>query len=201
MAKKRMSAGSGRKEGTLGGFTIIEVVLVLAIAGLIFLMVFIALPALQRSQRDTQRRQDLGRMTDYITQFQTNNNGRLPKDGVVDAILENEDGLVPMTEYDTVTASDAKRLITSYINSVNSVNNEYTDPSGYAYGISIVNDLDANGEFVVDATKANFDEHLIYIVKSAQCDGEKSVSSTNSRDYTVMYVLESAGTYCQDNGS
>ena len=31
------------------GFTIIEVVLVLAIAGLIFLMVFIALPAIQRS--------------------------------------------------------------------------------------------------------------------------------------------------------
>ena len=38
------------------GFTIIEVVLVLAIAGLIFLMVFVALPALQRSQRDTQRK-------------------------------------------------------------------------------------------------------------------------------------------------
>ena len=36
------------------GFTIIEVVLVLAIAGLIFLMVFLALPALQRSQRNQQ---------------------------------------------------------------------------------------------------------------------------------------------------
>jgi len=43
------------------GFTIIEVVLVLAIAGLIFLVVFLALPALQRSQRDSQRRTDLGR--------------------------------------------------------------------------------------------------------------------------------------------
>lgn len=41
------------------GFTIIEVVLVLAIAGLIFLMVFLALPVLQRSQRDTQRKQDV----------------------------------------------------------------------------------------------------------------------------------------------
>ena len=38
------------------GFTIIEIVLVLAIAGLIFLMIFVALPALQRSQRDTQRK-------------------------------------------------------------------------------------------------------------------------------------------------
>ena len=34
------------------GFTIIEVVLVLAIAGLIFLAIFITLPALQRAQRD-----------------------------------------------------------------------------------------------------------------------------------------------------
>ena len=44
---------------TKKGFTIIEVVLVLAIAGLIFLMVFVALPQLQSSQRDTQRRQDM----------------------------------------------------------------------------------------------------------------------------------------------
>jgi len=40
------------------GFTIIEVVLVLAVAGLIFLMVFLAVPALGRSQRDTARKND-----------------------------------------------------------------------------------------------------------------------------------------------
>ena len=60
------------------GFTIIEVVLVLAIAGLIFLMVFVALPALQRSQRDTQRRDDMARVATAITQYQTNNDGNLP---------------------------------------------------------------------------------------------------------------------------
>ena len=37
------------------GFTIIEVVLVLAVAALIFLMVFIAIPSLQVMQRDTAR--------------------------------------------------------------------------------------------------------------------------------------------------
>lgn len=63
------------------GFTIIEVVLVLAIAGLIFLMVFVALPALQRSQRDTQRRDDMARVSTAITQYQTNNNGKLPTNG------------------------------------------------------------------------------------------------------------------------
>lgn len=61
-----------------GGFTIIEVVLVLAIAGLIFLMVFIALPALQRSQRDTQRRDDVSRMVSQLNSYATNNRGSLP---------------------------------------------------------------------------------------------------------------------------
>ena len=60
------------------GFTIIEVVLVLAIAGLIFLMVFIALPALQRSQRDTQRSNDISRFMTAVTQYQANNNGKIP---------------------------------------------------------------------------------------------------------------------------
>jgi len=60
------------------GFTIIEVVLVLAIAGLIFLMVFIALPALQRGQRDTQRKQDISRAQTKINDYQSNNRNSLP---------------------------------------------------------------------------------------------------------------------------
>ena len=47
------------KRGDKKGFTIIEVSLVLAIAGLIFLMIFIALPALRRTQRDSARREDM----------------------------------------------------------------------------------------------------------------------------------------------
>lgn len=62
------------------GFTIIEVVLVLAIAGLIFLMVFIALPGMQRNQRDTQRRDDYAALATNVTNYMTNNNGKLPTD-------------------------------------------------------------------------------------------------------------------------
>lgn len=60
------------------GFTIIEVVLVLAIAALIFLMVFIALPALQRNQRDTQRKDDLARLVSQVTNYESANNGNVP---------------------------------------------------------------------------------------------------------------------------
>ncbi len=67
---------NNQKQGK--GFTIIEVVLVLAIAGLIFMMVFIALPALQRSQRDGQRKNDLSRLNTALSSYQSNNRGALP---------------------------------------------------------------------------------------------------------------------------
>lgn len=60
------------------GFTIIEVVLVLAIAGLIFLVVFLALPALQKSQRDTQRKQDVGRTISAVNSYMGNSRGQMP---------------------------------------------------------------------------------------------------------------------------
>lgn len=60
------------------GFTIIEVVLVLAIASLIFLMVFLALPALQSGQRDTDRKNDVSKVLAAVTTYQSNNNGTSP---------------------------------------------------------------------------------------------------------------------------
>lgn len=44
------------------GFTLIEVILVLAIGGLIFLLAFLAFQQVQRNRRDTQRRTDAARM-------------------------------------------------------------------------------------------------------------------------------------------
>lgn len=60
------------------GFTIIEVVLVLAIAALIFLMIFVALPALQRNQRDTARKNDAGVVSSALGTYRSNNSGSLP---------------------------------------------------------------------------------------------------------------------------
>ena len=57
-------------------FTIIEVVLVLAISGLIFLMVFIALPTLQRNQRDTQRKNDLSRLKTALDSYKSNSRAK-----------------------------------------------------------------------------------------------------------------------------
>ena len=63
------------------GFTIIEVLIVLAIAGLILLIVFLAVPALQRSAKNTQRKTDATAIATAISNFESNNNGQLP-DGI-----------------------------------------------------------------------------------------------------------------------
>jgi prepilin-type N-terminal cleavage/methylation domain-containing protein len=60
------------------GFTIIEVLIVLAIAGLILLVVFLAVPALQRNSRNTQYRNEASRLLGATQEFVNNNNGTLP---------------------------------------------------------------------------------------------------------------------------
>jgi len=60
------------------GFTIIETMIVLAIAGLILLIVFLAVPALERSARNTQRKTDAGNILAAIGTYVSNNNGALP---------------------------------------------------------------------------------------------------------------------------
>lgn len=57
------------------GFTIIEVLIVLAIAGLIMLIVFLAVPALQRNQRNNARTSDASRVAAAVTECLANRNG------------------------------------------------------------------------------------------------------------------------------
>ena len=98
-------------------FTIIEVVLVLAIAGLIFLMVFIALPTLQRNQRDTQRKNDLSRLKTALDSYKSNSKGQIP------------------------TQAGFNSFIDSYIK----INGEpFTDPSGTDYIFGLNYDTSSN---------------------------------------------------------
>jgi prepilin-type N-terminal cleavage/methylation domain-containing protein len=66
------------KQKREAGFTIIEVLIVLAIAALILLIVFLAVPALQRNARNTQRKSDAANIGSAISNFEGNNSGALP---------------------------------------------------------------------------------------------------------------------------
>ncbi len=57
------------------GFTIIEVMIVLAIAAVILLIVLLAVPALQRNSRNTQRNNDAASIAAAITTCLANHNG------------------------------------------------------------------------------------------------------------------------------
>lgn len=175
------------------GFTIIEVVLVLAIAGLIFLMVFVALPALQRSQRDTQRRDDLARVATALTQYQTNNGGKLP-----DAASCAATAAAAIKPNDATTYTNKTcKFIAQYLNASNSATNEFVDPDGTAYAMNVVHPTAASGITAVPATV----NHIIYIYTHSHCDGEtvKYDTKDNDRDYALTYKLEGAGVYCADN--
>lgn len=60
------------------GFTLIEVVLVLAIGGLIFLLAFIAFQQVSTNRRDTQRRNDLNRTVAEVQNWVGDHNGSIP---------------------------------------------------------------------------------------------------------------------------
>ncbi len=189
------------------GFTIIEVVLVLAIAGLIFLMVFVALPALQRSQRDTQRRNDMSRVDTSLVQYQTNHQtsasglpgtgSYAPKSGsnATDNQLvcgDNDTACLFIRDYmntgvDQKTASSEQGTYTY-------TENAFKDPDGWYYGVNIAQ-LSTNQTFTIPNTTM---DHIIYIRTGARCDNDKAVSDSQ-RHFAILYRLEGAGVYCIDD--
>lgn len=60
------------------GFTIIEVLIVLAIAGLIMLVVFLAVPALNRNSHNSQKKSDISALIGGVNEYAASHNGAGP---------------------------------------------------------------------------------------------------------------------------
>lgn len=157
------------------GFTIIEVVLVLAIAGLIFLMVFIALPALQRSQRDAQRKNDLSRAQTAVTSYTSNNRGALP---TLNAAF--------ISQYLTPTASD------SFIDPLGA--NSGT-PAATTYTFTAVA---ANGTLVAGFNTAST-QNVIYYATGRTCNTGGTFTLAGTRKIALAMYLEGGGVACVNN--
>ena len=168
------------------GFTIIEVVLVLAIAGLIFLMVFIALPALQRSQRNTRRRQDMARILSAFNDYQANNNGKMPKGDDMDNFVRR---YVAMVDSSVAVPHETNKTCLS---------DQFCDPDGTSYWFDNNNSPEKNTESHSNDTFT----HQIYYAKNATCNGTeegKYGEGSGEREIAIMYVLEGGAIYCGDN--
>ena len=61
-----------------GGFTIVELMIVLAVGSLILTMIFLAVPTLQRAGRNNERKQDITALLGAISQYKLNHSGTFP---------------------------------------------------------------------------------------------------------------------------
>lgn len=159
------------------GFTIIEVALVLAIGGLIFLMVFIALPGLRASQRDAERRENVMTFIQGVKSYQSNNRGSLPANSAGwDKLKQNyfkgkidPDG----SEYKLVVRSCSTK----------NVGAECADNS--------------TNKVLQTIKSSKFpNEYTLIVVTQATCEGDLSVGTNNPRKVAVLYKLEGAGVFC-----
>ena len=168
------------------GFTIIEVVLVLAIAGLIFLMVFIALPALQRSQRNTRRRQDMARILSAFNDFQANNNGKVPTSAQADDFL---DRYVGADGSDQRKDPDGTDYSLNFIGHIGTASGDKADGSWY------------DGTTGNTAPSAPTDTHKIYYFTNAKCNTSegKVAKGSGENEIAIFYYLEGGAIYCGDN--
>lgn len=60
------------------GFTLIEIVLALAIAGLLLVIIFLAVQGANKSRRDSQRKNDVAAVLANTEQYASNNAGAYP---------------------------------------------------------------------------------------------------------------------------
>lgn len=104
------------------GFTIIEVLIVLAIAALILLIIFFAVPALQRNNRNTQLRNDSAVLLGYVNDYAAANNGAFPGSAVDDAGRICFGGASSTSTPAAVTAC-ASTSATGYVGSIRGATN------------------------------------------------------------------------------
>ena len=88
------------------GFTLIEIVIVLAIAAALILVVFLAVSGAQKSKRDTVTKQNAGELGSQIENYESNNGGNAPTAALSLAYLGNiVDGQGGTPSYRQATAA------------------------------------------------------------------------------------------------
>lgn len=157
------------------GFTIIEVMIVLAIAALILVVVLIAIPQLQRAQRNAARRDINGRIKTELDNFAGNNNGTYP---VANAAAGNNN-----FGNNGVANSFVGRYMTG-------ANVNINDPSTAAPVLFNV----------TGAIPVPIGQGTVYYRTGNICAGELPTTvGATPRSYAVVMGLEGGAGFCLDN--
>ena len=165
----------------------------LAVAGLIMAIVLVAIPQLQRSQRNSARKDILGRIKTEIDSYSGNNNGNVPA------------GLTAAAQSNFGSPTAASGFMNRYLGCSGSpavCSISISDPStGFPVGSgqtgTAVEVTAANATPGVLPGAAHQPGAISYSVGSV-CSGEALVNG-NGRNYALMMKLEGGAIFCTDN--
>ena len=161
-------------------------------------------------QRNTTRRNDMSRVDTSLVQYQTNHSNQsnnLPNVDTPAIWQAPADGSFS----NDCSSNVACAFVRDYMNTASSTGtNAFNDPDGTLYNLIITPDWAENGVSITGAQLGNsslskssqgiitivdgpdgsaFDEHVIYIVPGAKCDGEGVATSTKNH-FAILYRLE-----------
>lgn len=178
------------------GFTLIEVVLVLAVGGLIFLLAFLAFQQVSKNRRDTQRRSDARRMIGYLEEYAANNNGVYPCDTNHAAVVEQYPNTFTGRNHlaSTVNSCGMQGTLSS--------DATFNQPQSGSPYLAYNDPSTGPTQWMIIRTAPGF--HTLgrmSIVSGAKCDGLTILSSSNVTDKAVQIMLENGKYYCADNAS
>lgn len=203
----------------VNGFTMVEIVLVLAISGAIFAAIFVALNGVWADERDNERRTDVMTFIRELKNFQTNNSrGALPgstgddkrllDDERTVTVVLNDDG----TPNNSATNSDTHSDTSWYGFYKDYFDVNFTDPDGPIYKLSVVRckvtgivsgvDQRCTNTGLDNISSGTFSNsplsYTLFVVTEAVCDGEDAKKSLNPRNVAVLYRMEAGGVYCEN---
>lgn len=146
------------------GFTIIEVLIVLAIAGLIMVVVFLAVPALQRNARNNALSTDANNVLTGVGTYSSNNGGSLPATQTSAAVSGGQIVIgATSTNQETVKVG--------------------TGTSNFSVGGTAITNSAAIGTIqVITGTSAK-----------CNATGTGLSGTTSARSYVVLYTAEGSG--------
>ena len=150
------------------GFTIIEVLIVLAIASSILLIVFLAVPSLQRNQRNTQRKATVAALAGAIGEYEANYAGALP----AGAALVSGTAFKICDTGSCTSATKAVEYNQGYYTVAPTIAAALASPSG---------------------TSAAIVTDTITVVPKGKCTTTNSAIYSSERSVAILYAIEGSG--------
>ena len=134
---------------------------------------------------NTTRRSNMARILSQITEYQSNNAGKVPvTEREMDIFVERYVGAGDQGRNGTVCKGD-----------------QFCDPDGKPYIMNTPTELTEDLPNALGSASFETDHHEIHYYTHATCDYEEGSLkySSGARDVAIMYILKNGSIYCGDN--